>query len=483
MKYYLISGEASGDLHGSNLIKQLQLLDVNNTMRCWGGNLMQEAGATLVKHYRDLAFMGFAEVVKNLPTILRNIRFCKKDVLAFQPDVLILIDYPGFNLRIATWAKQQGIKVVYYISPQVWAWKANRVKKMKQCIDKMLVILPFEKTYFKDVWQWDVEYVGHPLVEVINSFKSHVSGYKLQNTVSSSNQVVSSDNQVVSSDNQVVSSEKQVNSSDNQVVSSEKQVNSSNNQVVSSKKQVDSSDKQVDSSEKQVDSSDNQVVSSNNQQDSSNNQENRNNNQIVSSDNQIVSSNQPIIALLPGSRQQEIAKKLPVMLAVAKHFHQYQFVIAEAPGLEASFYQSFYAAAGITNNVTTSNNKTYQLLSKATAALVTSGTATLETALFGVPEVVCYKGSNISYQIGKRLIKIKFISLVNLIMDKLVVKELIQDEMNATNLIAELEDLLVNTQRQQQIMEDYTALKHKLTQGGNASEKAAKSIFEFLSNQ
>ncbi|MFC4232494.1 lipid-A-disaccharide synthase [Parasediminibacterium paludis] len=455
MKYYLISGEASGDLHGSNLIKQLLLLDSKAIMRCWGGNLMQEAGATLVKHYRDLAFMGFAEVVKNLPTILKNIRFCKKDVLAFQPDVLILIDYPGFNLRIATWAKQQGIKVVYYISPQVWAWKANRVKKMKQCIDKMLVILPFEKTYFKDVWQWDVEYVGHPLVEVINSFKSQVSGYKLQNTVSSSNQVVSSDNQVVSSDNQVVSSNNQVVSNDNQVVSSEKQVNSSNNQVVSSNNQVVSSEKQVDSSEKQVNSSDNQVVS----------------------------SNQPIIALLPGSRQQEIAKKLPVMLAVAKHFHQYQFVIAEAPGLEASFYQSFYAAAGITNNVTTSNNKTYQLLSKATAALVTSGTATLETALFGVPEVVCYKGSNISYQIGKRLIKIKFISLVNLIMDKLVVKELIQDEMNATNLIAELEDLLVNTQRQQQIMEDYTALKNKLTQGGNASEKAAKSIFDFLSNQ
>ena len=420
MKYYLISGEASGDLHGSNLIKQLQLLDENNTMRCWGGNLMQEAGATLVKHYRDLAFMGFAEVIKNLPTILKNISFCKKDILAFQPDVVILIDYPGFNLRIATWAKQQGIKVVYYISPQVWAWKANRVKKMKQCIDKMIVILPFEKTYFKDVWQWDVEYVGHPLVEVINSFNLQVSDHKLQEIVSSNNQVVSSNNQVVSSDNQVVSS---------------------NNQVVSS------------------------------------------DNQVVSSNDALIHSNQPIIALLPGSRQQEIAKKLPVMLAVAKHFNQYQFVIAEAPGLEASFYQSFYAAAGIINNVTTSNNKTYQLLSKATAALVTSGTATLETALFGVPEVVCYKGSNISYQIGKRLIKIKFISLVNLIMDKLVVKELIQDEMNATNLIAELEDLLVNTKRKQQIIEDYTALKNKLTQGGNASEKAAKSIFEFLSER
>jgi lipid A disaccharide synthetase len=469
MKYYLISGEASGDLHGSNLIKQLQLLDENNTMRCWGGNLMQEAGATLVKHYRDLAFMGFAEVIKNLPTILKNISFCKKDILAFQPDVVILIDYPGFNLRIATWAKQQGIKVVYYISPQVWAWKANRVKKMKQCIDKMLVILPFEKTYFKDVWQWDVEYVGHPLVEVINSFNLQVSNHKLQKIVSSNNQVVSNDNQVVSSNNQVASSDNQVVSSNNQVVSSDNQVVSSDNQVVSSNNQVVSSNNQAVSSNNQVVSSDNQVVT--------------NDNQVVSSNDALIHSNQPIIALLPGSRQQEIAKKLPVMLAVAKHFNQYQFVIAEAPGLEASFYQSFYAAAGIINNVTTSNNKTYQLLSKATAALVTSGTATLETALFGVPEVVCYKGSNISYQIGKRLIKIKFISLVNLIMDKLVVKELIQDEMNATNLIAELEDLLVNTKRKQQIIEDYTALKNKLTQGGNASEKAAKSIFEFLSER
>jgi lipid-A-disaccharide synthase len=391
MKYYLISGEASGDLHGSNLIKQLQILDVHNNVRCWGGNLMQQAGATLVKHYRDLAFMGFAEVVKNLPTILKNISFCKKDILAFKPDVLVLIDYPGFNLRIAAWAKQQGIKVVYYISPQVWAWKANRVKKMKQCIDKMLVILPFEKTYFKDVWQWDVEYVGHPLVEVVNEYQLQVAGCKLQDSIDDSN-----------------------------------------------------------------------------------------NHQPVTSNQQPATSNQPIIALLPGSRKQEIAKKLPVMLAVAKHFQQYQFVIAEAPGLDAAFYQSFYAEAGITDNVTTSNNKTYALLSKATAALVTSGTATLETALFGVPEVVCYKGSNISYQIGKRLIKIKFISLVNLIMDKLVVKELIQDEMNAKNLILELDDLLLNEQRKLQIAADYTALKNILSQGGNASEKAAKSIYECL---
>ncbi|MFY7900262.1 MAG: lipid-A-disaccharide synthase, partial [Chitinophagaceae bacterium] len=218
MKYYIIAGEASGDLHGSNLIKQLHLLDAQANMRCWGGNLMEEAGATLIKHYRDLAFMGFAEVIKNLPTILKNIRFCKQDILQFQPDVLILIDYPGFNLRIAEWAKQQGIKVVYYIAPQVWAWKANRVKKMKRCIDKMLVILPFEKAYFHDQWNWNVEYVGHPLVEVVNSFQ---------------------------------------------------QTNT----------------------------------------------------------HKVPISTKPIIALLPGSRKQEIEKKLPIMLGVSKAFTNYQFIV------------------------------------------------------------------------------------------------------------------------------------------------------------
>ncbi len=396
MKYYLISGEASGDLHGSNLIKQLQLLDINNSVRCWGGDLMQATGATLVKHYRELAFMGFAEVIKNLPTILKNIRFCKKDILQFQPDVLVLIDYPGFNLRIAEWAKQQGIKVVYYISPQVWAWKANRVKKMRLCIDKMLVILPFEKSYFKDVWQWDVEYVGHPLVEVVHEYQLQVANSKLQ----------------------------------------------------------DSSYKMQDTSDK--------LQGSNNQQ--------------------LVTSNKPIIALLPGSRKQEISKKLPVMLDVAKAFPDYQFVIAEAPGLDAAFYASFYSDASVNagGNIATLKNDTYSLLATATAALVTSGTATLETALFGVPEVVCYKGSNISYQIGKRLIKIKYISLVNLIMDKLVVKEFIQDEMTTENLVIELKALLGNEQRQHQIQQDYAALKAILSQGGNASQKAAKSIYDCL---
>jgi lipid-A-disaccharide synthase len=381
MKYYLISGEASGDLHGSNLMKQLHLLDTTATMRCWGGDLMEAAGATLVKHYRELAFMGFAEVIKNLPTIFKNIATCKKDILHFQPDVLVLIDYPGFNLRIAAWAKQQGFKVVYYISPQVWAWKANRVKKMKQCIDKMLVILPFEKQYYQDVWNWQVDYVGHPLVEVVASYQLAVGSAV----------------------------------------------------------------------------------------------------QLTTHDLRLTTS-KPIIAVLPGSRQQEITIKLPIMLQVAKHFPNYQFIIAEAPGIDATFYQLFYnnAALGIANNISTAKNDTYHLLSIATAAMVTSGTATLETALFNVPEVVCYKGSNISYQIGKRLINIKFISLVNLIMDKLVVKELIQNELTADNLIAELNDLLLNASRKLQIQQDYTALKNILSQGGNASEKAANIIYEFL---
>lgn len=367
MKYYIISGEASGDLHAGNLIKQLTLLDNQASVRAWGGDLVQAAGATLVKHYRDLAFMGFAEVIGNLPTIIRNIRFCKQDIDAWQPDVLILVDYPGFNLRIAEWAKKQGFKVVYYISPQVWAWKEGRVKKMKQCIDKMLCILPFEKDYYRDKWNWEVEYVGHPLVEEID--KVLINGYS--------------------------------------------------------------------------------------------------------------SPEEKIIALLPGSRKQEISKKLPIMLDVARSFPDYQFVVAKAPGLMDAFYQPFLEKY---TNVSAVSNKTYDLLSKATAALVTSGTATLETALFGVPEVVCYKGSPISYQIAKRLIKIKYISLVNLIMDKLVVKELIQDELTTANLVTELNELLNNEGRKTALMWDYKALKDILSKGGHASQQAAKLIYHLTSN-
>jgi lipid-A-disaccharide synthase len=374
MHYYIISGEASGDLHGSNLIKELKKKDASANIRCWGGDKMEAAGATLVKHYKELAFMGFWEVIKNLPTILKNIKFCKEDILQYQPTAIILIDYPGFNLRIAKWAKEQGIPVIYYISPQVWAWKENRVKLIKSCVDKMLVILPFEKAFYKK-WNYEVEYVGHPLVEVVSRFLLTVDNTRRSTT-------------------------------------------------------------------------------NNEQQETSN-----------------------IIALLPGSRQQEILKKLPIMLEVAKHFPDHQFVVAKAPGLDDAFYTSLLAPY---NNVSSVVNKTYELLVQSKAALVTSGTATLETALFGVPEVICYKGSAFSYQIAKRLIKIKFIGLVNLIMDKEVVKELIQDELTVENLKRELSLLLTNEAKQQQLKRDYEALKALLSKGGHASANAAESIYAYL---
>jgi lipid-A-disaccharide synthase len=365
-KLYIIAGEASGDLHGSNLIKQLKNIDSAIDIRCWGGDKMQAEGATLVKHFKELAFMGFIEVVKNLPTILKNISFCKEDILAYKPNAIILIDYPGFNLRIAKWAKQQGIKVIYYISPQVWAWKENRVKLMKQCIDKMICIIPFEKDFYKNKWNWDVEYVGHPLVEVLEQFNIQHSNLKIENN---------------------------------------------------------------------------------------------------------------IIALLPGSRKQEILTKLPIMLSVVEHFPTYQFVVAKAPGLDEDFYNNLIAPY---KNVSWVVNETYALLSKAKAALVTSGTATLETALFGVPQIICYKGSNISYQIAKKLIKIKFIGLVNLIMDKEVVKELIQHQLTTQNLHKELTLLLEDGTKLQQLKSDYALLWQLLKQGGNASENAAQSIYTFL---
>ena len=382
MKYYLIAGEASGDLHGSNLIKELQKLDAAANIRCWGGDLMQAAGAALVKHYKELAFMGFAEVVMHLQTILQNISFCKEDIKQFTPDVVVLIDYPGFNLRIAEWAKGEGYKTVFYISPQVWAWKENRVKKMKQNIDHMIVILPFEKDWFKNKWNWDVEYVGHPLVEVIDRYRQSANSY--------------------------------------------------------------------------------QPSAISQQQPETGNQSSAN-----------------IIALLPGSRRQEILKKLPIMLEVSKLFSAYQFVVAKAPGLDDAFYEQMMKGY---SNVSTVSGKTYDLLMKATAALVTSGTATLETALFGVPEIVCYKGSRISYEIAKRLITIKYISLVNLIMDKTVVKELIQHQLTVSNITAELQLLLTDEDRKKQLQQDYFNLKQMLAAGGNASLKGAASVYRVASS-
>jgi lipid-A-disaccharide synthase len=388
MKYYIIAGEASGDLHGSNLIKHIYALDNQANIRCWGGDLMQAEGAIVVKHYKDLAFMGFVEVLFNLRTILKNLSFCKEDILAFKPDVIVLIDYPGFNIKIAEWAKQQKFKTVYYISPQVWAWKEQRVKTIKKCVDKMLVILPFEKDYYQK-WNYKVEYVGHPLIEVIEEFKMK-----------------------------------------------------------------------------------------NRQQATDTEQRTTDNGQLATGNRQLATAHsQLIIALLPGSRKQEINIKLPIMLKVSKAFPDFQFIVAKAPGLQDDFYEPFMEPY---KNVSAISNQTYNLLNQASAALVTSGTATLETALFGVPEVVCYKGNAISYEIAKRVIKVKYISLVNLIMDKPVVKELIQNNLTAENCIKELKELLLNDQRRTQLQKDYTYLKNLLSQGGHASANAAEIIVEFI---
>lgn len=386
MKYYLIAGEASGDLHGSNLIKELKKLDPQGDFRAWGGDLMQAAGANVVKHYKDLAFMGFAEVIKNLPTILANLKFCKEDVAQFAPDVLILVDYPGFNLRIAQWAKTKGLKVVYYISPQVWAWKESRVKKIKKVVDKMLVILPFEKEFYETKWDYKVDYVGHPLVQVISEAEEKKEALKTYRAGGNAIQEASSTNGL----------------------------------------------------------------------------------------------HQKIIALLPGSRRQEIAVKLPIMLQASRQFPAYRFIIAQAPGQPVAFYEPLIAA--YKNVEVAVAGSAYTLLHQATAALVTSGTATLETALFGVPQVVCYKGSAISYHIAKRLIKIKYISLVNLIADKPIVTELIQHALTPENVVRELDAILHNEQRIAQMKSDYKSLKSLLQQQGNASARAAYLIQTMLAS-
>lgn len=363
MKYYIIAGEASGDLHGSNLIQFLLQEDPSADIRAWGGDRMKEAGATLVKHFKDLAFMGFAEVVSNLPTIVRNLRFCKKDILDFQPNIVVLIDYPGFNLRIAAWAKRAGFKVAYYIAPQVWAWKESRVKQMKQHIDKMIVILPFEKAYFENKWNWPVTYVGHPLMPILQQKK----------------------------------------------------------------------------------------------------------------DNCLPDHESKVIAILPGSRKQEIKAMLPVMLDVSKNFPEFKFVVAKAPGQEDAFYEELIKDYP---GVFTVKNDTYKLLLQSRAALVASGTATLETALLKVPEIVCYKGNPISFAIGKKLIKVKYISLVNLIVDRPLVKELIQGFCNPASISEELRSLLENPIRQLEIKEGYTELEKLLSTGENPSRLAASIIAE-----
>lgn len=369
MKYYIIAGEASGDLHGSNLMKAIFIEDSHAEIRFWGGDLMKNVGGTLVKHYRELAFMGFVEVLLNLRTIFKNIKTCKEDILQFKPDAIIFIDYPGFNMRIAKWAKSLGIPTHYYISPQIWAWKENRISAIRRDFDKLYVILPFEKDFYEKKHNFPVEFVGHPLIDAIH-----------------------------------------------------------NRKVV---------DQQTFLNENNLDS-------------------------------------KPIVALLPGSRKQEISKMLEVMLSVVPDFPDYQFVIAGAPSQELSFYEPFLK----TKNVRIIQNKTYDLLSHSQAALVTSGTATLETALFKVPEVVCYKGSWASYQIAKRIITLKYISLVNLIMDAPIVTELIQENCNTKNIKKELFAIL-ETAKRAEMLKQFDVLEEQLG-GIGASAKTAKLIVNSL---
>ncbi|MFI5452158.1 lipid-A-disaccharide synthase [Pedobacter sp. UC225_61] len=366
MKYYLVAGEASGDLHGANLMKALKTEDQNANFRYFGGDKMQAQGGKLVKHYREMAFMGFTEVILNLRIVFKNLKACKQDILTYQPDALILIDFPGFNLKIAEFAKQQGIKVCFYISPKVWAWNQKRVLKIKKVVDQLFCILPFEVDFYKQ-WGMEVNYVGNPLLDEIANFSPDLAFRKNQNL-----------------------------------------------------------------------------------------------------------SNQKIIALLPGSRKQEIERLLPDMLSITASFPNYQFVVAAAPTFTSDYYQQFIGD----KNVKLVFSQTYNLLYHAEAALVASGTATLETALFKVPQVVLYRGGAISVGIARLVIKIRFISLVNLIMDRKVVTELIQNDCTTEKITTELGSILTGEEREV-MLNDYEKLAKRMGTAG-ASERTAKLIFDFL---
>jgi lipid-A-disaccharide synthase len=367
MKYYIIAGERSGDLHASNLIKYIKQEDATAQIRAWGGDMMQEAGATLMKHYRDLAFMGFWEVAKNLPTIMGFMKECRQDILAYKPDVVVLVDYAGFNMRIAKFARKQGIKVFYYISPKVWAWNQSRAFKLKENVDRLFVIFPFEVDFFKR-YAYEVDYVGNPLLDAVTSFRPNPL-FKQENNL----------------------------------------------------------------------------------------------------------PDKPIIALLPGSRRQEVEKMLEVMLGVVTQFNHYQFVIAAVRNLPESFYEPFSRVP----HVSIVYEQTYDLLANAEAALVTSGTATLETALFEVPQVVCYKTGAVTYLIAKSLIQIEYISLANLIAGKEVVKELIQENFNVPALVYELKKILKGSGFRTEQLYNYKIIKDSMGEPG-ASERAARLMVHYL---
>lgn len=369
MKYYIIVGEASGDLHASNLMKAIINEDSKATFRFFGGDKMQKIGGTLVKHYRELAFMGFWEVFINLFTILKNISFCKNDIKKYNPDAIIYVDYPGFNLRIAKWARKKGFINLYYISPQIWAWKENRIKAIRRDLDALYVILPFEKEYYKKKHNYKVNYVGNPLIEVVQETLEQKDNFIAEHGID-----------------------------------------------VGTK----------------------------------------------------------IIALLPGSRKQEIIKTMPNFLKVIERFPEFKFIIAVAPGIDLKWYQQLLKD----ESVFLVQNQTHLLLKNSYAAIVTSGTATLETALFKVPQIVCYKGSYLSYQIAKRIITLPYISLVNLIMEKEVVTEILQNDFTVDNIECELR-LIVDSKRRIQQLGQYNQLAQKLSTGG-ASKKVAESMIGFL---
>jgi lipid-A-disaccharide synthase len=366
MKYYLVAGEASGDLHGANLMKALKEEDPHAEFRYFGGDKMLAEGGTLVKHYAAMAFMGFTEVVLNLRTILANMKSCKQDIKDWRPDTLILIDFPGFNLKIADFAKSNGMHVCYYISPKVWAWNQKRVLKIKKVVDRMFCILPFEVDFYKE-WGMEVDYVGNPLLDEKAQF-TPAADFGTANGLNSN----------------------------------------------------------------------------------------------------------PVIALLPGSRRQEIERLLPDMLSITASFPECQFVVAAAPSFDAAYYRQFIGS----KNVKLIFAQTYDLLNIAEAAIVASGTATLETALFRVPQVVVYRGGTISVAIARLLVNIKFISLVNLIMNRKVVTELIQEDCNTKNITAQLRNVL-NGEGRLKMLEDYAELAEMMG-GPGASGRTARLIVSYL---
>lgn len=371
MKYYIIAGEASGDMHGANLMKALKESDSAAEFRFWGGDQMIKQGGTLVRHIRDTAFMGAVEVLKNLRQINKNMRLCKRDLEEYRPDVILLIDYGGFNLRIAKYAKTIGLRTYFYISPKFWAWRESRVEKVKKSVDKMFLIFPFEQEFYKK-HNYKADFVGNPLLDNIDARRSEIT-------------------------------------------------------------------------------------------------------ELAKFQNEEILDERPIIALLPGSRKQEIEAILPYQLSVAKHFPQYQFVIAAAPVFPQSFYQKFIHDT----NIKLVYDRTYEVMHHAEAALVTSGTATLETAVFNTPQVVCMRVNWLTYELVRRIIKVEFLSLVNLILKREVIRELIQGELNEDNLVAELKAIIEGGSKRKKILEDYQEMRLALG-GSGASKKAADKIVEYL---